>query len=1305
MVNGPHYNSVPSSNSISVQMPSGTTIQSTHQALLNIPQLPEAARVCHLFPALSSGSLLSIGQLCDHGCTAIFTSTKVEILLHNQAILVGTRSPHNRLWVINLKVPSSPSSSNHVALSATATLADRISFYHASLFSPAISTWCTAIDAGRFATFPDLTSSQVRKHLPFSVPMIKGHMDQQRANLRSTQPTPKPIDTTATIKEETDYDINPTAIPDHQLAPARSHFIYADCQQTTGQLFTDPTGRFLTTSTSGNAYILVVYDYDSNYIHAEPMKNRTGPEILAAYQRAITMLASRGLRPLLQRLDNEASAALQQYMQEQQVDYQLAPPNIHRRNAAERAIRTFKNHFIAGLCSTDRNFPLNLWDKLIPQALITLNLLRGSRINPALSAQAQVHGAFDYNRTPLAPPGIRVLVHEKPTIRGTWAPHAVDGWYLGPAMAHYRCYRVWIWETTSERIADTLAWFPTKVVMPIASSAERAAAAAHDLIQALLHPSPASPLAPLSNDHHQALTQLANIFQNATSPTPEAAPLPRVPTLPTSIPTLPPTLPQIVSGPPPGFPPIPPESLTNAPTPSAPVAAPLPTTYAQHTVNQGKRRRAAKRAAAVNRTATTTVLPAPTIPCAPPTAAIQHQHNTRYRTGGRIATFNSANALTQRIPTTTDIPATTTSPPSPIATAFWNAINAVVDPLTGASLEYSQLRKGPDGKEWTASASNEIGRLAQGVMPHMPNGTNTMHFIPPSRLPVGRKATYLRIVASHRPLKKESKRIRFTVGGNLINYPGKVSTPTADLTTVKCLINSVVSTPSAKFMTADIRDFYLNNDMERFEYMWIPIRDIPANIVEQYKLQGSMIRNGMVLVEIRKGMYGLPQAGIIANNRLQAHLKDHGYLPTAHTPGLFKHATRDITFSLVVDDFGIKYVDKADADHLLTSLQLIYQLTVDWTGTKYCGLALDWDYQNRTVDISMPGYIERALHKFQHDPPTRAQHSPHAWTAPAYGATIQYTAPDDHSTKLDSCNITRLQEIVGTLLYYARAVDSTLLVALGSIASAPSTEATAQAVTQLLNYCSSHPNATLRYSASDMILHVHSDASYLSEPKARSRAGGFFFLSKLPPNPTTAPKPTDIPPPINGAIHTLSSIMRVVLSSATEAEMGALFHNAKDAAWLRTTLIDLGHPQPPTPIQTDNACASGIINDEVKQRRSKAIDMRFYWVKDRVAQGQFIVHWRKGSDNLADYFTKHHSPSHHRLMRSRYLLELHRPPPAASSSCGEGALIRDKPQSLVATFNIGQQAGRAPNADAWIPVAKRQRTKSLAAKPTIDNSS
>jgi hypothetical protein len=282
-------------------------------------------------------------------------------------------------------------------------------------------------------------------------------------------------------------------------------------------VYTDPIGKFLVPSVSGNQYILVVYEYDSNYIHAEPMIDRTGPSIIAAYQRIIVFLQSRGFKTLLQRLDNEATGALQDFLVTSNIDFQLAPPHVHRRNAAERAIRTFKNHFIAGLCSTNPDFTLNLWDKPLPQYLVTLNLMRRSRINPQLSAQAHINGAFDFNRTPLAPPGTKVLIHEKPATRVTWAPHAVEGWYLGPAQRHYRCYCVWTWATNSERIADTLAWFPTTVIMPRHSSTDVAIAAAHDLDQALLSTSPSSPLSQITESQRHQLLQLSSIFLQHTA--------------------------------------------------------------------------------------------------------------------------------------------------------------------------------------------------------------------------------------------------------------------------------------------------------------------------------------------------------------------------------------------------------------------------------------------------------------------------------------------------------------------------------------------------------------------------------------------------------------------------------------------------------------------------------------------------------------------------------------------------------------------------------------------------------------------
>jgi hypothetical protein len=190
------------------------------------------------------------------------------------------------------------------------------------------------------------------------------------------------------------------------------------------------------------------------------------------------------------------------------------------------------------------------------------------------------------------------------------------------------------------------------------------------------------------------------------------------------------------------------------------------------------------------------------------------------------------------------------------------------------------------------------------------------------------------------------------------------------------------------------------------------------------------------------------------------------------------------------------------------------------------------------------------------------------------------------------------------------------------------TAVTADKFIKLLNYCNTHPETKIRYHASDMILHIHSDASYISEKEAKSRAGGFFYMGS---STNTDIKLT------NGAILIISKVLKRVMSSAAEAEIGAVFINAKEVAVLRTTLEELGHPQPPTKMETDNTTATGYSNGTIKQKRTKAMCMHFYWIKDRVKQGQFNAYWGPGYQNLADYFTKHHSPAHHKIMREIYI--------------------------------------------------------------------
>jgi hypothetical protein len=194
------------------------------------------------------------------------------------------------------------------------------------------------------------------------------------------------------------------------------------------------------------------------------------------------------------------------------VEYQLVPPHCHRRNAAERAILTFKEHFVAGISSVDTTFPLNLLDRLLPQAEITLNPLRTSRLHPQLSAAAHFHGLVDYNKTAFAPPGSKIIAHKKPGKRRTWAPHGQHGYSLGPAMHHYRCQNIYISSTATERIVDTLEFYPHNYRMPQLSSTDRLIMAAKDMTDALQNLHPEVPFTHIGDDTILALTELANIF-------------------------------------------------------------------------------------------------------------------------------------------------------------------------------------------------------------------------------------------------------------------------------------------------------------------------------------------------------------------------------------------------------------------------------------------------------------------------------------------------------------------------------------------------------------------------------------------------------------------------------------------------------------------------------------------------------------------------------------------------------------------------------------------------------------------------
>jgi hypothetical protein len=344
---------------LTVRLPNSATMESSHTADLDIPELNAAASKAIFFAGMANHFLLSFGQLCDEGYIVTFKQETVTICdSGNSQILSGPRDLNTGLWRISLRQTNNhkPESieNNVYELRNTGAL---VHYFHKALFSPTKSAMLQAVKDGHLITWSGLTEDAINKHLKLTPTTAMGHMNQRRQNIRSTSKAP--------------IEKQPT--PDTDLG-TKTHLVYAVVVDQ-GQLYTDLTGKFPVRSSKGNSYIMLCYIYDCNYIKVVPMKSRSASEWFKAYDSVHQELTVKGFKPKLQTHDNEASTALKNFFTVNDITYQVVPPHCHRRNAAERAIRTFKEHFVAGLSSVDPSFPLHLWDRLLPQAEITLNLL------------------------------------------------------------------------------------------------------------------------------------------------------------------------------------------------------------------------------------------------------------------------------------------------------------------------------------------------------------------------------------------------------------------------------------------------------------------------------------------------------------------------------------------------------------------------------------------------------------------------------------------------------------------------------------------------------------------------------------------------------------------------------------------------------------------------------------------------------------------------------------------------------------------------------------------------------------------
>ena len=481
------------------------------------------------------------------------------------------------------------------------------------------------------------------------------------------------------------------------------------------------------------------------------------------------------------------------------------------------------------------------WDLLMPQADLTLNLLRPSCRYPQLSVHTCLNQSFDFLSTLLAPPVTRIIDQITPSQRANMAPHGTDGWYVGPSLNHYRCHKCFI--PTTSRCWDvlTLDWFPHTVPFPTVTANDYLKQTADDMLSLLqAKTTKASPLAfgsPITN----AFIQVAQILRRAAVPPTQCL------------------LPAIAAN----------EMRVELAAPPAPPPTPIPGVPELRVVSEPVPPPAG----------TTKKRPAPLPPrkSAPPNRPTPHRPGTSCLYARQYVT-RYGRAIQHLVQSACLIP----------KYAHHIAALGASAPITGKQASLTKLLRGPDATMWSRSHANKWGRLLEfGIGQNCPAseriaGTGTIFFVKKTDVPANRHVSYANYVCNIRPQKTETHRVRMTAGGDRLDYPGDASSPAVSI---------LDAHKGARYFGIDLKNFYLGTPMTNYQYISVLQKMIPKEVWDDPRYTIHISADGFVYLEIRRGMYGLKEAGVLAFEQLARHLAPHGYEPAPYTPGLFRHAT------------------------------------------------------------------------------------------------------------------------------------------------------------------------------------------------------------------------------------------------------------------------------------------------------------------------------------------------------------------------------------------------------------------------------
>jgi hypothetical protein len=623
---------------------------------------------------------------------------------------------------------------------------------------------------------------------------------------------------------EDTLDHGPSAIVEDNDSSVGNIFCFAAfADKHTEVLYNDLTGAFPYMSLEGNVCYLILYHYESNAILGLPISGFDDNTVFAAYKTQFEFLESKGYKIKLNVMDNQCTKQIKNFLTDKDCELMLIEPHNHRVNAAERAIQTFKDHFISALTTTDSKFPLQLWDRLTSQVKTTLNLMQASRINPSILAYEAIWGPYDWNRFPLAPPGCKAVIHESPAAQESWGSRGTDAWYLGPSRDHYRCNHYFIPETRAYRISGSAELFPQHCQVPFLSTSDHMQELTNEVVSTLknmtpekqrrvlmlfqaklantsVHPGgPAFLMSPchawiLPEEDIQRVPQPRTPTQDQQRVAPSAEQ--RVGTTPDI--TVFHDLCRMSNAPP----------IMNAPNPTTKRA--LQSTKRVH-------RRITQNNVPGTIPPITPAIPRHPIPTADAATPVrrsphlgktaQRIQNTRLlkripkvrfvpiagQLQNHVISQQAMNFLTNEVWNNSPQHFTPTNlRPKEEATAanLEHLSMPMIHPTMGETISsYKKLMHDPATMDiWPFG--KDFGGMSQGDNKTGQKGTNAIFVMTHAEIlliPTDRTIAYARVVVDFRPQKADPHRIRITAGGNLINYPGELTTQTANLTTSKLM--------------------------------------------------------------------------------------------------------------------------------------------------------------------------------------------------------------------------------------------------------------------------------------------------------------------------------------------------------------------------------------------------------------------------------------------------------------------------------------------------------------------------------------